>query len=228
MQREIKIVLEQVNLYNLDCSDLTIITECASGVYGFNVLVPLLGKAKQVIAVGQDSCYGSYQDNKAHLLNICKHAQVDVKKLSIVNQLSDSDITSADIITNSGFVRPINAEMIKKMKKTAVIPLMWETWEFRHQDLDLFSAREYEIMVLGTDESYFKLAMYPYGGMLGLSALFRVGLEIYKTRAILLGGGILGQAIADSFSKNGVKFKWYVENPYQKNFTPFLLKLLLS
>ncbi|MFX0115105.1 MAG: hypothetical protein ACFFB3_11205 [Candidatus Hodarchaeota archaeon] len=43
----------------------------------------------------------------------------------------------SDLITNTGFVRPIDREMISLMKRTAVIPLIWKTRELREADLDL-------------------------------------------------------------------------------------------
>ena len=63
-------------------------------------------------------------------------------------------VAQADIITNSGHVRPIDAEMIGWMKPTAVIPLMYEAWEFRDADLDLAACQRRGIVVAGTNERH--------------------------------------------------------------------------
>lgn len=216
MNREILIINEQIRLYQLNLSGLTVITECAGGYYAFNTLLTLLAGAKKVIAVGGDSVYGSYSHCRNNFLDLLKKNNLDTQNIIICDNLEKEHLKEADIITNTGFVRPITASMMKCMKKTAVIPLMWETWEFRDGDLDLPAARENEILVLGTHEAYPKLAMYPYIGMLALSLLFRLELEVYKNKVILVGGGIPGTAIADTFQKNGVHYHWFVENIQKK------------
>ncbi len=221
MNREILIIKEQIQLYPLNLSGLTVITECASGYYAFNTLVPLMAGAKKVIAVGGDSVYASYSHCRDNLMDILTKNNLNTEHITICDKLEKEHLEEADIITNTGFVRPITASMMKCMKKSAVIPLMWETWEFRDSDLDLPAARENEILVLGTHEAYPKLAMYPYIGMLALSLLFRLELEVYKNRVILIGGGIPGTAIADTFQKNGVFYHWFVDTPQKKEQLPY-------
>ena len=40
-------------------------------------------------------------------------------------------VARADIVTNSGHVRPIDAGLVRLMRATAVVPLMFETWEIQ-------------------------------------------------------------------------------------------------
>ena len=82
------------------------------------------------------------------------------------------------------------------MKPTAVIPLMWEPWEFRPADLDLPACREKGILVLGTNEHDPPCKMDPYCGFLAMKLLFDLGLEGYQSQILLLGDQpILGGAI---------------------------------
>ena len=217
MIREYNIIKEQIKLYDLDLTDLTVITECASGYYAYNTFVPLLAKAKKVVAVSKTTKYGTFEENKENIYNIAKKLNIDLTNLEIVEKLEDYHLKQADIITNSGLVRPITREMIKKLKRTCVIPLMWETWEFRDTDLDLKSCIENDILVLGTDESHPNLKMYPIGGILGISLLLKLGLEVYKSKVILFGDGILGNAVAEAFDKNGVEYIWFVEHKNNEN-----------
>ena len=64
---------------------------------------------------------------KKEASSLAKRLEVDSKiKIHTVKTL---DIVSrADIVTNLGFVRPIDKRFISYMKSTAVVPLMFETW----------------------------------------------------------------------------------------------------
>jgi hypothetical protein len=93
------------------------------------------------------------------------------------------------------------------MKPTAVVPLMWETWEYRGSDLDLEACRERGILVMGTDEGKPPFPMYSYVGILALKLLFELELEVLRTRVLVLGGGKMGQAITDVLSRAGAEVK---------------------
>ena len=56
--------------------------------------------------------------------------------VEILNDRSDSVIAGADIVTNLGFVRPIDEPLLSKLGPQAVVSLMWETWEHRPEELD--------------------------------------------------------------------------------------------
>jgi hypothetical protein len=95
------------------------------------------------------------------------------------------------------------------MKPTAVIPLMWETWEARDGEVDLDACRDRGVLVLGTREDQLPHSMYPYCGFAALKLLFELGLEGYRTRVVLLGSGILPASIHDMFSRSGIAIDWF-------------------
>jgi hypothetical protein len=216
MNRELNIVKEQIIKFNLDLSELTVITECASGFYAYNTFVPILANAKKVIAVSKTTSHGSFVENKKNIEYLAEKLEINISKLEVVEKLDEQHIKDADIITNSGHVRPINNEIMSQMKHTAVIPLMWETWEFRDEDLDLKSAIQNDILVLGTKETSKDIDMRGYAGALGLAILVYLKLEVYKTKVVLFGKEILGIAIAEMFEKNGVEYLWFVDSPTNK------------
>jgi hypothetical protein len=97
-------------------------------------------------------------------------------------------LEEADIVTNSASLRPLTADDIARMKATAALPLMWETWEFRPDDLDLEACREHGILVLGTVEDRPPCDMVPYLRPLAARLLLDLGLEVQGTSVVLLGG----------------------------------------
>jgi len=195
--------------YKLDLTGLTIFTEIATGPYFYTPLIPLMANAKEVFALALDSCYGT----KSEIINCAENFSRQhgiVNSLEIITEKSSKYVHKSDIITNSGFVRPIDAEMIGWMKPTAVIPLMWETWEFREVDLDLDACKQNNIVVLGTNEHVPPCDMRLYSGLLALKLLFELGLEVCNTNLLLIGDqSTLGKAIHNFLIKAGCCIDWF-------------------
>lgn len=168
--------------------------------------------ADRVVAVTRDSRYGSKESVASATAAAAREwglADVVEVHFSLDREL----VAAADIITNSGFVRPIDRGVISWMKDTAVVPLMWETWELRADDLDLDACRERGIAVLGTDESAPTHELYGYGGFIVLKLLFELGLEGYKSNVVLLGGGAgLGRSAKRLLDAVGVTAAWFADD----------------
>jgi hypothetical protein len=109
----------------------------------------------------------------------------------------------ADIITNLGFVRPLDAALIKEIKPGAVIPYMCEAWEHRPGDVDLDACHYHGVPVLGTNESYPGLNVFAYCGPLLGKLLFEAGLEILGNRFLILSNDPFGPTLVDYLTQNG-------------------------
>jgi hypothetical protein len=72
------------------------------------------------------------------------------------------------------------------MKKGCVIPLMYESWEFRHTDLCLQTCQERSIPVAGTNERHPDIGVFDYLGPIAAKSLFNAGLEIHGNNIILI------------------------------------------
>jgi hypothetical protein len=165
-----------------------------------------------VIAITRDSRYGSKEDVAEATLAAARDWTVD-SVVEVCFALAPEIVGSADGITNSGFVRPIDRQVVEWMKETAVIPLMWETWEYRSADLDLDACREHGVAVLGTDESLPTHELYGYAGFVVLKLLFELGLEGYKSSVVLLGGGAgLGLSAKALLDRLGVRVAWFSDD----------------
>jgi hypothetical protein len=186
----------------LSLDGLTVYTEAASGPYLFNPVLTALSGAHHVYAVTAGSAFASASDVEEATLAAAKASGVK-HRITVTTSKEARHVGASDIITNSGFVRPIDAKMVSWMKATAVVPLMWETWEFRASDLDLDACRKNQITVLGTDEGQPPFPMYSYVGLLALKLLFELGLEGLRTNVLLLGGGRMGEAIREQLTLAG-------------------------
>jgi hypothetical protein len=209
--RERRIIREAIADQELDLAGLTVYTEAASGPYLYTPVLAAVAGADRVYAQTADSGYAT----KEEVLATTERAAAELgvgDRIEVLYEKTDGALGASDIVTNSGFVRPIDRETVERLKPTAVVPLMWETWEFRPEDMDLEACREHGILVLGTDESRPPLALYPYGGYSALKLLFELGLEGYKTRTLLLGGGqAFGRSIWSLFTSFGMEVAWFAD-----------------
>ncbi len=203
--RKREFVKKTFQKFSLNLEGLTVFTEAATGSYLYTPIIAALAGAKQVFAVAADSRYGTKEEVQKSTMRETRELGID-DKISVLFEKDRDCLKKSDIITNSGFVRPITKEMIDCMKPTAVIPLMWETWEFRTDDLDLEACRKKGILVLGTNESYPLLYLFRSNGFLVSKLLFETGMEVYKDKLLLIGSGPTGDSIADFFITNDITF----------------------
>ena len=102
------------------------------------------------------------------------------------SNLPDHKWSEADIITNSGFLRPFTKNKIEKMNSKAVLCLMWETWEFREGEIDIEICRNRDIPIIGTNENFEGANMYEYRYALP-KTIFEMGLEVANNSFVLVG-----------------------------------------
>ena len=218
--RERRLAAGFIDRLDLDLTGLTVLTEAASGPYLWTPLTAALAGAKRVLAVTADSEHGSGRE-------IAVATEREAREWGVADRLEvgigrrEEWFREVDIVTNSGFVRPIDAAAVAAMKPTAVVPLMWETWEYRGDDLDFDACRERGILVLGTRESGPPCDMRPYSGRLALKLLGELDVRPPGRRVVLLGGHeTTGVAIRRMLIESGIDVTWFAEEdqaiPYQR------------
>ena len=204
-ERKRQFIRKTIQKFGLNLEGLTVFTEAATGNYQYTPIIAALAGSMQVFAVTTDSKHGKKEYVRNCLLKEAKELGV-ANKINVVFEKEKDCLSKSDIITNSGFVRPITKEMILHMKDTAVIPLMWETWEFRAEELDLETCRERGILVLGTNEHHPLLDLFRSNGFLICKLLFDKGFEVYKDNLLLIASGHIGDSAADFFMNSGISF----------------------
>ena len=221
--RKKTIVEKTIAKFNLDLSGLTVFTEAATNNYQYTPIISAVAGAQRVFAITRGSKYGNKEDIRRDTMELAKQFGVE-DRIEVIFEKDSKAIRSSDIITNSGFVRPIDRAMISQMKSTAVIPLMWETWEYRKSELDLDVCREKGILVLGTDEHNPLLNLFHSNGFLICKLLFDKGMGVYKDNLLLISSGLIGDSAADFFINNNIQFKRIVfDDNVPENKKPYLL-----
>ena len=155
-------------------------TEAASGPYVSTPILAAMAGAEGVLALTQSTIYGTAQEIADFTVKIADLAGVR-SRIDIVTRKSRSLVSKADIVTNSGHVRPIDQRMISWMKSTAVVPLMYEAWEFRRSDVDITACMEKGIAVAGTNETNPALDVFSYLGIMAVKLLLDAGVAVHSS-----------------------------------------------
>jgi hypothetical protein len=204
-----QLVQDLIETFELDLRGLTVLTEAASGPYLWTPLIAARAGATRVLALTRDSGFDAKESVRDQTLAAAEAWGV-AAQVEVSFERRPDWVEAADVVTNSGFVRPIDAGMVSNMKATAVVPLMWETWEARESDVDLAACREKGILVLGTRESEPPCDMKGYAAPLAIKMLLELGLEVHRTRIALLGAQpILGAPMCVGLRSLGVDVTWF-------------------
>ena len=216
-ERNIRLVKDIISKLELKLNGLTVLVECANGAYSYTPIIALFAGADKVILCGKDTRYGKFEDNRSYIIQVAEKFSLDVDKLHFFKDRVPVElIKEIDIVTNTGQVRPITKEFIECLNPTSVIPLMWETWEFRSNDLDIKACQNNGIPVIGTNENYEKIKLFDYDGILAIKLLLDLGLEVHNNKIVIVGGGIVGHHIEKIFSKLNIFNIWITETGFER------------
>jgi hypothetical protein len=186
----------------LDLSGLEVLTEAATGAYAVTPVLAAMAGASSVCALARPSVYGTADEVTDSVLRLARAARAE-SPLTVVTDLSATNLSRADIVTNSGHLRPLDARKIALLKPTAVIPLMYETWELREADVDLEACRRRGIRVAGTNERHPGVDVFSFLGVMALRLLHEAGIAVKGSRLLLLCDNDFASHIAATLHATG-------------------------
>jgi hypothetical protein len=169
----------------LDLSGSVVLTEAASGAYVVTPVLAAMAGAEYVYALTRSTRYGTLKEVAAQTLELASLVGVQ-DRIEVITQKCREVVSQANIVTNSGHIRPIDAEMIAWMKPTAVISLMYEAWEFRPGDVDLATCRQSGILVADICERHPAVDVFSFLGMIAVKLLMDARVSVYASRILLL------------------------------------------
>lgn len=184
-RRAVSIIRDTISELGLDLSGFEILTEVGSRNYLYTPIIAALAGAKKVNAWTRDSIYGSGDSIKDDCLALAAHLQIAERIHVEVNNRPFNQMGSADMVTNSGFVRPINKTFIDHLKRTAVVPLMYEAWEYRKEDVDGEYCNSRGIRLAGTWEGHPSIKVFEMVGTLCVKLALEAGYEISQNRILI-------------------------------------------
>ena len=181
MSRQIDAIVEKLAL---DLRGLQVLTEAATGAY---VVTPVIAAraGAQVTAFTGASPHGTVDQVRRETALLAGELNV-MGSIRVTESLSDQRIAACDIVTNCAHLRPLDEDLIGKLKPGAVIPLMYEAWEFRGSDVDLDACRRRRVVVAGTNERHPDVAVFDDLGPLVLHAAREHGHRIEAERCLVV------------------------------------------
>jgi len=190
-----RLVDEAIARFGLDLTGIAVLTEAASGPF---VVTPLIAAraGASVIAVTRDSRYGeaaevrAYAEEWAARLGVADSVEVHIGEG--VERAGD-----AALVTNLGFVRPIDAAFVERVQPGAAVSLMCEPWEVRPEDVDVAACRAAGVPVSGTDEQDPRLQTFRFVGMLALKLLLELEVEALLSKVVLVSSEPFATPIGD-------------------------------
>ncbi|HXB30763.1 MAG TPA: hypothetical protein VNW49_13135 [Puia sp.] len=175
-------------------------TEAATGAYIVTPVIAALAGAK-VYAYSKTTRYGNLEEVFSSTKELADRFKEFPLDIHYIEKLEPEIIAQADIITNSGHLRPLNEAMLAHAKNQLVIPLMYEAWEWRKADMDIHYIRKRGFKIGATNERHPDVDVFNYLGDMALKQIFDAGITPYKNRFILLCNNDFGPFIAKILSR---------------------------
>jgi len=213
-----------IQKFELDLNGKTVLTEAATGNYVVTPVIAALSGAT-VYAYTKSSRFGSVDEVK-HQTNVLAESLGVADRIQIYESLDHVDFSDIDVLTNTGFLRPINHNLINKLPKKCVLTLMWEPWEFRPDEIDLGACLEAGIKVYGTHEDDIRLRTKDYIGFTVLKLLLDNGNLPVNSNILVLGSASFTDYITPLLKKNG--YECQVHNDYSKAIDPSPFTLIVT
>jgi len=199
MNNYIEILKNTINELDIDLKNLVVLTEAANGSYSSTCILSLLAGAK-VYAFSKYTKYGSPKIVFKDIINILKNNNIN-GDIEFITKLSPNIISECDIITNCGQLRPLNNNLLKHTKQGVVIPLMYESWELRKNDIDIQYCIDNYISVAGTNECHPNVAVFDYLGEMAIKLIENSGVSAERNDFILISNNKFGSYIAKTLLK---------------------------
>jgi hypothetical protein len=200
-----RIIERSVSSLDLDLGGYSVLTEVGSNYFLFTPVIALMAGAAKVYAWTRDSRFGKGHDNVKNCNAIREAFNLPDHIEYAVNARPAEHVKRSDIITNLGFVRPLNEELLKDASPKAVIAGMCESWELRPNDIDLSYCRERRIPVAGTWENHPELKIFDGVGPLAVKLALNAGFEVYQNNIFVWSDDHFGEVISNAFRSFGAR-----------------------
>ena len=187
---------------DLDLDGGVVLTEAATGFYALTPVLAAMSNASRVVAVATEGAYGSVDDCRREVMDLAEAAGApDV--IEFVSPRRSEVFSGADIVTNLGHVRPVDAEAVSMLPSGSVVAAMCEAWELRPEDVDVAACRDREVLVYATDEDRVGPGVFGYSGVLAAKLMLEAGVEVRGLRVVVISGDRFGEVVSGALKSMG-------------------------
>ena len=204
INRAATLMQQAIAKLDLKLDGLEVLTEAGTNSFIYTPLIAYFAGASKVYVWTKKSVYGDAEHIESQFNEILRALNVgsDIFQFAI-NERPEAHIQQADIITNLGFIRPLDKNFLKQIKKGAVVSYMCEAWEIRSEDVDIAFCKKNNIPVAGVWENHPELMIFNGCGALSVKLCMEAGFEVYQNRILVVSSDKFGKTAADSFRSLG-------------------------
>jgi hypothetical protein len=114
-------------------------------------------------------------------------------------------VGAADVVTNSGHLRPLDARVVGWMRPDAVVPLMFEAWEIDlgRDDVDLDAMRARGVRFAGTNERNPAVGVFGFLGPMAVRLLTDAAVAVRGCRVAVLCDNPFREYLVDGLTAAG-------------------------
>jgi hypothetical protein len=185
--RLLRLVRRAIAECDVELDGAIVLTEAATGAYVVTPVVAALAGARRVFALSRDTRYGTVADVTSATFDLADRGGV-ADRIEVVTEKTEQLVATADIITNSGHLRPLDARMIGWMRPDAVVPLMFEAWELDagRVDVDVDALLARGIRTAGTNERNPAVDVFSYLGPMAVKQLTDAAVAVRHSRVLVV------------------------------------------
>ena len=185
----------------LDLAGATVLTEAGTNAYAVTPVLAALAGSAGVYALTGDSAFGAVSDVVRQVEELAVAAGVAQDRIRILTDRADVP-DGIDLVTNLGFVRPVDREILGKLSPAGVVSCMYEAWELRPEDVDLQACGQMGVPVAGVWEDFEGIDVFRSCGPLAVKMCFDAGLEVAGNRIAVMSSDRFGPVIASGLRAN--------------------------
>lgn len=200
--RTVRLISNAIEAFDLNLEGLTIYTEAATGGFAATAALAIGAGAETVYAFTEDSTHGSAVEARKHTARLSDRVG-DTSRLIFPDEKRAEEFGAADVVTNTGFLRPIDSRIADWLQPGTAVPLMYEPWEFRPTDMDIEALWSSDVAVLGTNERDERVATQKYLRALAVKLAFECDIEVFNGSFIVVGDGQMASHAADGLESLG-------------------------
>jgi hypothetical protein len=139
-QRLVRLAKASVADMRIDLDGAVVVTEAATGAYAETPIIAALAGARRVYGFTRRRRTARSRTSSGRPRELAVEAGV-LDRIEVRTDRPISVIDEADVVTNSGHVRPLDHAVISRMRPGAALPLMFESWEIQAGRFDLAARR---------------------------------------------------------------------------------------
>lgn len=203
--RAYQLIVKSINQLKLDLTGKTILTEIGSNNYLYTPLIALIAGASKVIAYTKNTLFLDANEVALKAKLFKEHFDIQGELEFRIDTINYDDFKIADVITNSGFLRPLNESCLQYTKNGVVIPVMYEAWEIRKEDVDVEYCKKSNIKLAGTWENHPDIKVFSGIGPLSVKLAQEAGYEVYQNNIIVWSDDHFGEEAEKCFLSFGAE-----------------------